>query len=78
MSGNETTDALFAILHQYDDTWAIIRESDFAVVLEEAHGRQIHAPTLEAALRAALSLYEHAEWNNVQAWIMSDRGGITF
>lgn len=62
MQGNSTTDDLFALLHQYDDTWAIIRESDTAVILENGLGRQIHATTLEHALRGALASCEAASW----------------
>lgn len=64
MQGNELTDDLFALLHQFDDTWTVVRESDTAVVLEHACGKQIHAPTLELALRAAINLYGYEQWNS--------------
>lgn len=50
-----TIEQLFDLLHYYDDTWAIVRESDTAVILENASGEQIHATSLELALYSALS-----------------------
>lgn len=50
-----TIEQLFELLHYYDDTWAIVRESDTAVLLENAQGTQIHAASLELALFSALT-----------------------
>lgn len=47
---------LFRILHQYDHTWHIARESEFAVLLENDNGQQVQASRLEVALRKALAL----------------------
>lgn len=52
----ELEDALFSLLCRYDRTWAIIRQSDTAVIIENAEGKQVHASTLEVALRTALEV----------------------
>lgn len=56
MTENETITGLFYILLQYDASWQFIYSSD-AVILSNGGGVEIHADTLELALRAALSLY---------------------
>lgn len=52
----ELEDQLFALLCRYDRTWAIIRQSETAVVIENAEGKQVHASTLEVALRTAIDV----------------------
>ena len=69
-------DDLWALLAQYDRTWHIVRDGEFAVVLQNEHAEEIHAPNLELALRAAIDLYDHQSWDTMRIHIMSQWRGM--
>lgn len=57
MTDNDVIDGLFVILLQHDISWQFIYSHACSVILSNGSGVEIHADTLEVALRTALSLY---------------------